>query len=139
MTQIGTRKMKVEVDGVDFTDSVSNARFVRADGNTDFLSFAAASGTGGGDYSFQGVAAQDLAAGSLWRKLYDDSGTEVVVTLMPYGNATPSVGEPHVEATVTLAEPTDDLVGGEANTSQSARMTFNFSCACLAKPALVTA
>ena len=138
MAQIGTRKMKVEVDGVDYTDSVSNARFVRADGNTDFLPFSAAAGTSGGDYSFQGVAAQDLAADTLWRKLYDEPGTEVTVTLMPYGNAAPSVTEPHVQATVTLAEPTDDVVGGEANTSQSARMTYNFSCPCLAKPVLLT-
>lgn len=138
MAQIGTRHMKIEVDGVEYSPEVSNARFTAAAGDTDFLTFAAASGGGNRDYAFAFTAAQDLAVGTLWRMMFDNPGDEVVVTLMPYGNAVPSTTEPHVSATVTVGEPDGDLIGGEANTSTTAKMTWEGSWATTSKPTLIT-
>lgn len=139
MAAIGTRKMKIEVDGTEHTVSVSNARITSGAADADFLSFADAAAGGSREYRFQGVAVQDLASASLWREIWDNAGDEVPVVLMPYGNAVPSVGEPHIEATCIIAEPDGDLVGGEANASATARMTVELSWECTAKPNLVTA
>lgn len=139
MAQIGTRKLKIEVDGTDYTVDVSNARFTSAEGDSDFLTFAQAAEGGSREYRLVGTAAQDLAANTLHRIMWDNAGDEVEVTLMPYGNATPSTAEPHVTATCVVAEPDGDLVGGEANASPSARMTVELSWVTTAKPQLVTA
>lgn len=137
MAQIGTRNMKIEVDGNEYTPEVSNARFAAADGDSDFLSFADAAAGGNKDYTFNFTAAQDLATGSLWRIMFDNAGDEVVVTLMPYGNAVPSATEPHVTSTVTVGAPDGDFLGGEANTSKSAKMTWDGAWEAT-KPTLVT-
>lgn len=138
MAGIGTRKVKIEVDGTEYTASMSNARFTSGEGDTDFLTFAQAAVGGSRAYRFQGVAVQDAASGSLWRKIWDSAGDEVTVTLMPYGNATPSVGEPHFEGTAIISEPDGDFLGGEANASSTARMTVEISWELTGKPTMVT-
>lgn len=138
MAQIGTRDMLVEIDGEEYAPDVSNARFTSGEGDTDFLSFAAAKQGGNRDYTLSFTAAQDLAEGALWRLMWDSPGSEVVVTLMPYGNAVPSVTQPHVTATVVVSEPDGDMIGGEANTSTSSKMTWEGVWACKGRPVLVT-
>lgn len=138
MTAIGTRKMKIEIDGTARAAQVSDARFTSAEGDANFLTFQEADEGGGRDYVLAIKLTQDLAAGSLWREIFDNAGDDVVCTLMPYGNATPTVSEPHVEATCTITEPDGDFVGGEANKSNSARMTIEVGFPALARPVLVT-
>ena len=140
MAQIGTRKLKIEIDGDDYTADVSNARFTTSTGGTDFLSFAAAATGDDLQWNLEGTAAQDAASASFWSAVFDNAGDDVPVTLMPYGNATPTTSEPHFTATVTLKIPEGDVLGGEANTSTSARFTFDFSFPSTSgKPARVTA
>lgn len=137
MAQLGTRKLKIEVDGDDFTADVSNARFTSGGADTDFLSFAQANAGGSREYRLQGTAAQDLVVAALWRITYESPGDEIAVVLMPYGNATPTATEPHVSATCIVAEPDGDWVGGEANASPTSRMTFELNWLCTARPVLV--
>lgn len=139
MAHIGTRKLKIEIDGVEHTASVSNARITSGESDSDFVPFASAASGGAREYRLEFTAAQDAEAASLWREVWDNAGTSVPVTLMPYGNATPSLTEPHFEATAVISEPDGDLLGGEANSSASARFTFDCSWVLEAKPTLITA
>lgn len=139
MAAIGTRKLKIEVDGTEHSPSVSNARIVSGESDSDFTSFADAAGGGAREYRLEGVAVQDAATGSIWSKIWESAGTSVPVTLMPYGNAVPSATEPHFTGTAVISEPDGDLLGGEANASSSARFTIEFSWVLEAKPTKVTA
>lgn len=137
MAGIGTRKVKIEVGGVERTAEMSNARFTSGAGDTDFLTFADAAAGGNREYRFQGVAVQDAEAASLWREIWDNAGDEVTVTLMPYGNAAASATEPHFEGTAIVSEPDGDLLGGEANASSTARMTVDINWELTGKPTMI--
>lgn len=139
MAQIGTRKLKLEVDGAEYTAEASNARFTSGEGDTDFVTFADAAAGGSREYRFEFTAAQDAAAETLWTLMFTNPGDEVVVTLMPYGNAAPSATEPHFTATAVVSEPDGDLLGGEANVSTTAKMTWEGSWVLTGKPAPVIA
>lgn len=139
MAAIGTRKMKIEIGGTDYTGVISNARITTGEGDSDFVTFADADAGGNRQYNLALTFAQDAADTSLWSKLWDDTGDDVTFTLMPYGNATPSVTEPHFEGTATVTEPDGDILGGEANASNTAKMTVEVAWPCTAKPTRVTA
>lgn len=138
MAAIGTRKLKIEIDGIEHTAVVSNARITSAESDADFVSFADAAAGGARDYALALTLAQDAATGSLWSEIFDSAGTDVPVTIMPYGNAIPSTAEPHFTATATITEPDGDLLGGEANSSTTARMTVEVEWPLTAKPTRVT-
>lgn len=127
MAHIGTRKLKIEVDGTEYTADVSNARFTSAESDSDFVSFADAAAGGKRDYQLEGTIAQDAAADTFWDIIYSQTGSDLPVTLMPYGNAVPSAEEPHFTSTITVTEPDGDLLGGEANASPTARFTLEFA------------
>ena len=138
MAQIGTRKLKLEVDGVERYAEVSNVAIRSAESDSDFVTFQQASQGGGRDYVLAITMAQDAATGSLWSEVWDNAGDEIPVVVMPYGNATPSANEPHFEATATIIEPDGDLLGGEADKSTSARFTIEVEWPLTAKPTKVT-
>ena len=127
MAQIGTRKLKIEVDGTEYTADVSNCRVTSGAGDSDFVPFAAAASGGSRKYQLVGTAAQDAAADSFWDIVYSQGGADLPVTLMPYGNAVPSVSQPHFTSTITVKEPDGDFLGGEANASTTAKFTFDFA------------
>jgi hypothetical protein len=139
MAKIGTRNLKIEIDAVDYTASVSNARITSAEGDTDFVTFADAAAGGSRAYKLAFTAAQDADSASLWTKVFDSSGTTVPITIMPYGNAIATAAEPHFTATAVISEPDGDFLGGEANASTTARFTFDCEWDLEAKPARVSA
>lgn len=139
MARLGTRKLKIEIDGTPYTAQVSKAVFGSAEGDSDFVTFEDASKGGKRDYALSITAEQNLENNSLWRKVWDKAGTDVPVTVIPYGNLAPSVLEPHVKATCTISEPDGDFLGGEANASSTAAFTIEVSWACTEKPKLITA
>lgn len=134
MAGIGTRLLKIEVDGDEYTAQVSKAAFRSAPTESDFVSFEDAANGGARDYFLDVIAMQDAATGSFWDLVWSQAGAELPVTVMPYGNAAASAGEPHFTATVVVQEPDGDLLGGEANRSTSARQKIEVSWPCLAKP-----
>lgn len=139
MAGIGTRLLKIEIAGTEYTAQVSKAVITSNPSDADFTTFADAAAGGARDYALNFVAVQDAAASTLWSKVFADPGDTVACTLMPYGNASPSVGEPHFEFDAVISEPDGDYLGGEANSSTTSRMTFECNWALEAKPTKVTA
>jgi len=139
MAAVGTRLIKVEIDGDEYSAELTNARFSIADSDNDTVTFADAAAGGAKDWSFAFTAVQDAAADTIWSKIFDSAGTSAAITYMPYGNATPTATEPHFTATATISLPDGDFLGGDANASTTAKQTFEASWPCAAKPTKLTA
>jgi hypothetical protein len=139
MAGIGTRLLKLTVDGDEVTAEISKGLITSNDAGSDFTTFADAAAGGAREYRLEITAVQDAASGSLWDKVFTAAGSSVPFVLMPYGNATPTVSEPHFEGDCTITEPDGEFIGGEADPSTSARMTFSVAWVCDAKPTRVTA
>jgi hypothetical protein len=131
--------MKIKVDTVDYTAQVSSARITSGEGDTDFVTFADAAAGGSRQYNLEFTAMQDVTTGTLWDEVFTNAGDTVPVTLIPYGNATPTPAEPHFTMSAIISEPDGDFLGGEADASATARMTFECSWVLTGKPVRVTA
>lgn len=139
MAAIGTRKLTLDIDGTEYTAQVSNVRITSAEADSDFVTFAEAASGGARDYALVITLTQDAAAGTLWTEIFENAGDDVPYVVAPYGNAAPSAGEPHFTGTCTITEPDGDLLGGEANKSNTARMTIEVTFPCTGKPVKVAA
>src|SRR5918996_653096 len=104
MAAIGTRKLTLDVDGVEVAPAVSNVVIKSGETESDFVSFGDAGAGGGREYALGITMVQDAAANSLWDQIWSHAGEEVDVIVRPYGNATASAGEPHFEGTVVITE-----------------------------------
>lgn len=134
MTALGTRLLKVKVGTTEYTSEVSKCQIVSGAADSDFTSFADAASGGAREYAVEFTMKQDMASTSLWRMLWASAGTTVAVKINPYGNATATADEPHYTANVTITEPDGVMIGGEANSSTSARMTVDVRWVAEAKP-----
>ena len=138
MPDLGTRKLRLEVDGDDFSDAVSTVKITAGDRGSDFISFAEAASGGARDYKLSLVMKQNTDATALWHFMWSQSGAEVPVVIWPNGGTTASTDTPKVTGTVVIAEPDGDYLGGDANVSASARFTTTAEWTFTAKPTLVT-
>ena len=138
MTAIGTRLLTLTIDGTEVTAEVSKAVITSNDAGSDFTTFADAANGGAREYRLEFTAVQDAATGSLWDKVWTAAGSDVDYSLAPYGG-TPTLATPAFEGTLTITEPDGDFVGGSADSSTSARMTFDCAWVCDGKPTRVTA
>lgn len=136
MAAIGTRLLKLEIDGDEYSAELTNARISPQDSESDTVTFADAAAGGAKDWHLQGTAVQDAAAGTLWRQVFDNAGDTVPYVFMPYGNATASASEPHFTGSVTISAPDGDFLGGEANASTTQKFTFDIDWVCTAKPTM---
>jgi hypothetical protein len=134
---LGTRLLKLEIDGEAVTAQVSRSVLTSGEADSDFVTFADAAAGGARQYNLEFTAVQDLTTGTIWDKIWTAAGSSVAGTLMPHGNATPSATEPHYEFTCVVTEPDGDFLGGEANASTSARFTFEGVWPLEAKPVKV--
>ena len=140
MAAIGTRKLKIQIGEppVEYNMDVSRAEITSGETDSDFVSFADAAAGGGRDYALEITAVQDAATASLWDKVWTAAGTEVPVTMVPYGNAAPTATEPHFDMTAIISEPDGTLLGGEADASATNRFTFEVEWKLTGKPTRVT-
>lgn len=138
MARLGTRKLLVEIDGVEYSAQVSNCRIVGAEADSDFVTFADAAAGGKRDYTLAFTAEQNLDTTSLWSQMWDSAGDTVPVTIMPEGNEEPSVAAPHFQGNVVISEPDGDLLGGEANADPTAAFTFEAEWRFTARPTKIT-
>ena len=138
MTALGTRLLKIMVGSTEYTAEVSKVQIVAAAADSDFTSFEDAASGGAREYALELTMKQDMATTSLWRYIWSQAGQSVAVKVNPYGNTTATVDEPHVTGNVTIVEPDGVLLGGEANSSTSARMTVDVRWVFAAKPVEVT-
>jgi hypothetical protein len=137
MAALGTRLLTITVNGVAYTSSVSNATLTPNESDSDFVTFADAAAGGAFDWVLGFTAVQDLAAGSLWREMWDNAGDTVPFVLAPYGNATPAAGQGHIVGSAVITLPAGNaMLGGEANPSTTARFTVEAEWPCTAKPVL---
>jgi len=138
MASLGTRSLTVSIGGTDYTTQVSKAVVTSGESDSDFVTFTDAAAGGSREYRLEFTGVQDLNTTTLWDKVFTAAGTTAAVLIKPYGNATASVTQPHISGTVTITEPDGDFIGGEADASTTARMTFECSWVFTAKPTRVT-
>lgn len=138
MAALGTRTLVLTVGGTDYTAQVSKAEITSAESESDFVTFEDAANGGARDYFFEFTAVQDAETGTLWDKVWTAPGSSIACLLKPYGNAAASATQPHYSFTATVTEPDGPLLGGEANKSTTAKMTFSCKWALAAKPTKVT-
>lgn len=138
MTAIGTRFLKVKIGSTEHTAEVSKCEVVSGPADSDFVSYADAAAGGKRKYTLEMTAVQDTDTASLWRYLWANAGTSVAVKVNPYGSTTATVAEPHFTGNVVITEPDGRLLGGEANSSTSARQTVDIVWEFTAKPTEVT-
>jgi hypothetical protein len=139
MAALGTRLLKVKIGTTEYTAEVSKLEITSSAADSDFTSFADAAAGGAREYALEFTARQDLTTGTLWRNVWASAGTTVAVKVAPYGNTTAaSVLEPHFTGNVVISEPDGTLIGGEAKSSTTARMTFACRWVFAAKPTEVT-
>jgi len=135
---LGSRKLVLYVDSIDFTDSVSDVRITAGDKDSDFMSFAEALAGGARQYQLLMTLKQNTDAASLWSYAWVEAGTDVAVEVWPngYNSGVQSTTYPQISGTVTVVEPDGDFIGGAANKSTTARFTTQFSWTFTAKPTL---
>lgn len=138
MAALGTRLLKIKIGATEYTASVSKATVTSGDADSDFVTFADTAAGGAREYRLEFTAVQDLATATLWTQVFTAAGTTVAVSIAPYGNTTASATQPFVQGNVVITEPDGDFIGGEADASASARMTFECSWVFTAKPTLLT-
>lgn len=139
MAQLGTRLLTLSIGGTDYTAQVSKSVITSGEADSDFVTFAQAATGGGREYRLEFTAVQDPATGTLWDKVFTAAGTTVAFILKPAGGTTASPTQPHFTGNAVVSEPEGDLIGGEADSSVTARMTFECSWVLDAKPTRVTA
>lgn len=139
MTALGTRSLKIKVGTTEYTATTSRVEITSSAADSDFVSFADAAAGGAREYALEFDAVQDLDTTTLWNYVWANPGTTVAVKVAPYGNATGSATQPIYTGNVTITEPDGTLIGGEANSSVSARMTFSCRWVFTAKPTKDTA
>lgn len=139
MAALGTRTLILTIATVDYTMQVSKAVITSQEADSDFVTFSNAAAGGAREYRLEMTAVQDMAATTLWDKVWSVSGTTVPFVLKPYGAAAASPTTPHFTGNVVITEPDGDFIGGEADSSTTARMTFEVAWVLDAKPAKLIA
>jgi hypothetical protein len=139
MAAIGTRKLTLTIDGDEEAAEVSKAVITSGDSSSDFVSFAMAAAGGGRDYVLGLQFLQDATTTALWDKVWSHAGEDIDVVVRPYGNAVATATQPHFSGTVTITEPDGDLLGGEADASNTARFVVDVEWPFVEKPLRVVA
>lgn len=138
MSALGTRLLKVKINSTDFTANCSSVKVSAADADSDFVTFQDASSGGSKTHTLTFTAAQDMAAGSLWRLQLLSAGSTVQVLVNPYGVTTASDTTPFYSGSVVIPKFDGDYLGGDADKSSTAKFTFDGSWDFAADPVLVT-
>jgi len=138
-TPLGTRSLKIKIGATEFYTDISNCRISSAESDSDFVSFAQAAAGGARDYTLAFTATQDPAdSTSIWNMMFNSPGTTAAVMINPYGGGTLSASNPGFSGNVVITEPDGDLLGGEADSSTTAKFTIELEWKFTAKPTKVT-
>lgn len=130
-----SRVQSFMVDDVDYSLEAVSAQIVA--NPTDFRPLGA--GAPENEYAVQIEAGQDLTTTSLWTLAYTNTNQAVQVVLKPYGNNDePSLLKPWVVTIAIVTEASDTIIGGDAETSTTAKRTFSMTWPCIDKPRVVT-
>lgn len=136
---LGTRTLKLTIDGEDYTADVSAVTIESGEADNGFVSFADAAAGGKREYKLKFTATQDPAdPDSIWNQVWANSGDTVAAEILPYGGAVVSASNPKIVGNVVITEPDGTLLGGEADASTTARFTIELEWTYTAKPTKVT-
>lgn len=138
MAAVTGRTMTIRVAGIEYAAQVFAATVHSTYAGDDNVTYAAAAAGGGQAYVLKLTLTQDMAASTLWSKIWDAAGTDVAVLMKPYGNASASVTQPHYTMTATVKEPNGTIIGGEADASPTNRLQVEVEWPLAAKPVMVT-
>jgi len=137
MSALGTRALKMKIGATEYTAQVSKAVITSGEADSDFVTFADAAAGGAREYRLEFTGVQDLATGTLWDQVFTLAGTSVACIFNPYGVTPATATQPFYTFNATITEPDGDFIGGEADASTTARMTFECSWVLSAKPVKV--
>lgn len=137
MAGLGKRTLVLTIGGTDYTAQVSKAVITSNPADSDFVTYADAAAGGKREYRLEITAVQDMVAATFWDKIWTAAGTSVAYLIKPYGNAAASAAQPHYSGNVTITEPDGDYIGGEADSSTTARQLVEVVWVCDAKPTKV--
>lgn len=138
MAALGTRTLQLSVGGTEYNTQIFSCDISSEAADDSEVTYAEAAAGGGRVYTLNFTAVQDMATTTLWDKVWSQAGTSVAVIVKPYGG-TASATTPHYSGNVTIVEPDGVLIGGEANSSATARQRFEASWVFTAKPTKVIA
>jgi hypothetical protein len=140
MTALGTRSLKLTLDGQEQTAQVNKVTIDSADAGSDFTSFADAASGGARKYILKFTATQDPAdPDSIWSQVWDHAGETVTAEVLPYGGTVVSASNPAFRGNVKITEPDGTILGGEADASNTAKFTMELEWEFEAKPERITA
>lgn len=142
MAHVKNRFIGVYEDDVVLTSlaaQLSKLELVPSDADGAFVSFEAARAGGVKDHTVQGTIPQDYSATSLYMRMRQNPGDDLVLVYAPYGNVEPTVDKPHEYWPVTMDIPNATLAGGESSTSPNAVPVVEVAWPCTADPTIVTA
>lgn len=139
MTRVIPRMISLKIGGTDRSDEIDKSFVTSGKGDAGFLTFLAARSGGNRDYVLEMTIAQDHASGTLWDLCWTGAGTEVAGVYAPYGNAVPSVTQPHYSFTAIVSEPDGTFLGAEAKEETTAVATIDVKWPLKAKPVKLTA
>lgn len=137
MPELGTRKLILKIDAVDFSSSVSQVRITSDESDSDFTSFEDARNGGPRMYQLNITLKQNTDTSALWYYNWSRSGSTVAYELWPNGGgASATTTTPKFAGSVVVREPDGDLLGGEADRSTTKFFTADIVWDCTAKPVM---
>lgn len=139
MAALTGRTLLISVGGTEYNTQVFEAHVDADDADSDSITFAEAAAGGGRAYTLNITLTQDMATGTLWDRIWSAAGTDVAVLMKPYGNAAASATQPHYSMSANVREPNGTLIGGEADSSPTKRLTVEVEWPLAAKPTKVIA
>lgn len=120
---------------VDYAGDVKRVRITSEDKDDSDLTFEEAAAGETKDYRLAVTALQSTDAGSFWRYLWDNPGSEFDVIYGPHGNAVATAGQPHFNMTVKATGKPE--IGGEAKRAKE-RFDFEYELEVITGPTLDT-
>lgn len=118
--------LSIMVNAIEYSMDATSVVLENEEADSDLTTFADLAAGGAVQFYFTVNGVADYATGSLWRYLWDNSGTsDVAFIFKPYGNPTATPAKPHFTGTLNVgAKP---AVGGTAgdNFTFEARVDVN--------------
>lgn len=111
-TRIRGKQLLLKIGATDYWCDTTEAVLDSEEAKGGTVTFCDAAAGGGRQYFFKIEAIQSTDTASMWSYLWDHSGERVPFVYAPWGNAAPSVAQPHFTGFVTLGPR--PAIGGKA-------------------------
>jgi hypothetical protein len=121
-TKFKGKNLSLTIGGTEFNADITSVVIESDDADDDVTTFADLAAGGARAWTMTVEAVSDYSGSSLWGYLWENAGDDgVAYVLKPYGNATPTVSQPHFTGTLDI--------GSKPNIGGTANETFTFEYA----------